>query len=80
MQETRGLLESMEAGSIAISCKTAGGTEVWAVGEKTGVTLQLFVTKEELEQLVAVVSPGTKFEWKAGTQQQVEGQINDGDE
>jgi len=69
--DTRSALEALDAGSIAISCCSPSGKQVWAVGEKTGKCLQLFVAKEELEQLVSMVAPGTPFVWQAGTQKQI---------
>lgn len=66
-ENTRKALGELETGSLAVCCTGSSGKLVWAVGEKTDKTLQLFVTKEERAQLVSMVLPSQKFEFTAGT-------------
>lgn len=70
-ESTRQALEKLETGSLAVCCTGSSGKSVWAVGEKTDKTLQLFVTKEERAQLVSMVLPSQTFQYTAGTVKQL---------
>lgn len=70
-ESTRQILDKLETGSLAVCCTGSSGKLVWAVGEKTDKTLQLFVTKEERAQLVSMVLPSQTFGFTAGTVKQL---------